>query len=569
MRMHAGLWLSLLFVLLYCLRGTAQAVLIPGESPFEKNVTQGALRVKAADGGVLECPLKHTDVKAEISGFLAQANVTQTFVNPYDEKIEAVYVFPLPHTAAISEMTMVIGKRHIVGVIKRRAEARWAYETALARGQSAGLLEQERPNIFTQSVGNIPAHAEVRIEIGYFDVLKYDEGVYEFHFPMVVAPRYIPGEATSAKPPVPGELQGKVGDMRTPPVPPGAPPATGTGWSPDTNRVPDASRITPPVLKPGYRTGHDISLSLTLDAGVPMQNLRVVNHLADVQRQGESRATITLSPDDAIPNKDFVLRYYVKGDRPQTALFTHAKSSGDGYFLLMMQPGAEAQQSKEQPREIVFTIDVSGSMLGQPQEKVKEVMKDFLVLLKPEDTVQVVTFANNPEKLFDKAVPATPENIAKALAFSQSLHAGGGTEMLKGLKYALDAPLDPQRVRMAVLFTDGDVGNEEENIHEVSKRCGDHQHVSVVGIGSSPNRYLIDGIAKAGQGICGVVELKTDPAELVGQLADRLHRAQLADIHIDWGGLQVSDCYPRHIPDLWAGKPLVLYGRFSKAARRR
>ena len=178
----------------------------PPPNPLEQKVTQGSLRILLKDGGVVECPLKHTDVKASVSGFIARVKVTQTFRNPLSEKIEAVYVFPLPHKAAVDDMTMVIGKRRIVGLIKRRAAARQIYEQALARGATAALLEQERPNIFTQSVGNIPPKQEVKIEISYLDVLEYDMGTYEFHFPMVVGPRFIPGKATSKIPDLPPEL---------------------------------------------------------------------------------------------------------------------------------------------------------------------------------------------------------------------------------------------------------------------------------------------------------------------------------------------------------------------------
>ena len=220
----------------------------------EQDVSQGALRVKIGDE-VVECPLKHTDVKVDISGFIARATVTQTFYNPYHENIEAIYVFPLPHTAAVDAMTMKTGERTVVGVMKRRAEARAIYEQAIQQGQTASLLEQERPNIFTQSVGNIKPNAEIHIEISYVDVLAYDVGTYEFHFPMVVGPRYIPGDPISEKPQLPKELAGKVGEVedRVREVTLNPDPS-GTGWSPDTNRVPDASRITPPVLKPGYRT---------------------------------------------------------------------------------------------------------------------------------------------------------------------------------------------------------------------------------------------------------------------------------------------------------------------------
>jgi len=264
--------------------------------PMEQEITQGALRVEV-DEQIVECPLKHTDVKANISGFIARVTVTQTFHNPYDEKIEAVYVFPLPHTAAIDDMTMTVGERRIVGLIKRRAEAQALYQAAIQHGKTASLLEQERPNIFTQSVGNIQPNDEIRIKISYVDVLDYDMGTYEFHFPMVVGPRYIPGTPTSKMPELPNELKGKVGESEAPLDAPldGADPS-GTGVAPDTDRVPDASRITPPVLKPGYRTAHDISLAVSLDAGVPIQDIQIVNHKADVDRVNASGAAAVLSP---------------------------------------------------------------------------------------------------------------------------------------------------------------------------------------------------------------------------------------------------------------------------------
>ncbi|HOF90095.1 MAG TPA: VIT domain-containing protein, partial [Armatimonadota bacterium] len=309
----------------------------PASPPIDADVTQGALRVRAADGAVVECPLTHTAVKGDISGFIARVQVTQTFVNTAADNIEAVYVFPLPNTAAVDGMTMVIGDRRVVGVIKQRADARRLYEEALSRGATASLLEQERPNIFTQSVGNIPPGQEVRIEITYLDVLRYDMGSYEFHFPMVVGPRYLPG-----------------GD-----------------------RVPDAACITPPVLEPGQRNGHDISLSLTLEAGVPIHAIHTSSHRSNITPVRNTGAKVMLLPNDAIPNKDFILRYKVAGEQPQLAMLAHKPEGGDGYFMLMMQPSLDHALRTAPPREMVFLVDVSGSMSGAPTEKVKQTMREF------------------------------------------------------------------------------------------------------------------------------------------------------------------------------------------------
>ena len=533
--------------------------------PMERGVTQGALRVKTEDE-IVECPLKHTDVKASISGFIARVTVTQTFDNPYDEKIEAVYVFPLPHTAAVDDMTMVIGERRIVGLIKRRAEARAMYERAIEQGATAGLLEQERPNIFTQSVGNIKPGKEIRIEISYVDVLNYDMGSYEFHFPMVVGPRYIPGEPTSKNPELPKELKGKVGEVEAPTE--GADPS-GTGWSPDTTRVPDTSRITPPELKPGYRTGHDISLSVSLEAGVPVGDIKIVNHKATLKRIGASGAVVEIPPADSIPNKDFVMKYAVVGEKPEMAILAHSRGRDQGYFMLMIQPKLDAELAKAPPREVVFLVDVSGSMGGHPTEKVKEAMRHFFRLSKPNDTVQVITFAGYANKLFERPVAATQNNVDRALNFTQQIHAGGGTEMLKGIRMVLSEPVAPERVRIVVMLTDGYIGNEAEIIEEVGRRAGDQIRFWAIGIGSSPNRFLIDGVAKQGGGMSGVIELNTDPKQLVSQIVERIHRAQFTNIQIDWDELPVYEIFPRRIPELWAGRPVILFGRYADGGKTR
>src|SRR6266513_1483053 len=202
--------------------------------------TQGSLQVLDESGKPKAlCPLKHTDVRVEISGFLSRVSVTQEFENAFKEKIEAVYVFPLPANAAVDDMTMLVGERSVRGKILRREEAQAVYEAAKSGGQVASLLNQERPNIFTQSVANILPGEQIRITISYVETLKYEAGSYEFSFPMVVGPRYIPGDATGAQ---------------------------GDGFAPDTDRVPDASKITPQPVPEGMRVGHDISIDLSLDA---------------------------------------------------------------------------------------------------------------------------------------------------------------------------------------------------------------------------------------------------------------------------------------------------------------
>src|SRR5438067_4176312 len=255
--------------------------------------TQGSLEVLDENGKPKAlCPLKHTDVKVEISGFLSRVNVTQEFENPFKEKIEAVYVFPLPASAAVDDMTMVVGERTVRGKILRREEAQAVYDAAKSGGQVASLLNQERPNIFTQSVANILPGEQIKISISYVETLKYEDGSYEFVFPMVVGPRYIPGN--------------EIGTQTN---------ANGDGFAPNTDQVPDASRITPRPVPEGMRAGHDVSIDLTLDAGVTIDGLSSQTQEVDVERPDDHRALVRLKDQATIPNKDFIFRYDVAGKK--------------------------------------------------------------------------------------------------------------------------------------------------------------------------------------------------------------------------------------------------------------
>src|SRR6476661_5235189 len=361
------------------------------------------------------CPLKHTDVKADISGFLSRVTLTQEFENPFQEKIEAVYTFPLPQNAAVDDMTMIVGDRTVRGKILPREEAQAVYEAARAGGQVASLLDQERPNIFTQSVANILPGEKVKITISYVETLKYEAGSYEFSFPMVVGPRYMPGAATGQK---------------------------GSGTSPDTTQVPDASSISPKLTPEGMRTGHDISIDITLDAGLPIDGIKGKSHEVELERLNAHSAHVRLKSGAMIPNKDFVLSYEVAGKSIQDALLTHRSDKG-GYFTLILQPPDRVTAEDVRPKELVFVLDTSGSMQGFPIEKAKETMKLALDSLYPSDTFNLITFAGDTEILFSKPVPATRANLNRAQAFLNSRSGSGGTEMMTAIKAALE-PSDDQ-----------------------------------------------------------------------------------------------------------------------------
>jgi Ca-activated chloride channel family protein len=504
----------------------------------QEEETPGALQALNAKGqpqGL--CPLKHTSVKAEISGFLSRVTVTQEFENPFREKIEAVYTFPLPQSAAVDDMTMQVGERTVKGKIMRREEAQTVYEAAKSNGQVASLLDQERPNIFTQSVANIMPGEKVVVTISYVETLKYEDGAYEFVFPMVVAPRYIPGTPTTA--------------------------GSG-GTSPNTTQVPDASKITPPVAPKGMRAGHDISLEVALDAGVPIDDLKSKSHEIDVERPNGWSAVVRLKNKDEIPNKDFVLRYDVAGKRIADALLTHRTDRG-GFFTFILQPPERVTVEDVTPKEIVFVLDTSGSMSGFPIEKAKEAMKLALNGLYPQDTFNLITFAGDTSILFPKPVPATKENMEKAQKFLETREGRGGTEMMTAIKAALE-PSDAQgNIRIVCFMTDGEVGNDFEIISEVQKHP--NARVFAFGIGSSVNRYLLDKIAEEGRGEVEYVALSDDGSAAARKFHERVRSPLLTDISVEWDGLAVADVYPKRIPDLFSAKPVILSGRYTKGER--
>src|SRR5437660_4266617 len=496
--------------------------------------TQGSLQVVDPNGRPKAvCPLKHTDVKAEISGFLARAVVTQEFENPFKEKIEAVYTFPLPQNAAVDDMTMLVGDRTVRGKILRREEAEAVYEAAKSNGQRASLLNQERANIFTQSVANILPGEQIKITISYVETLQYEDGSYEFVFPMVVGPRYVPGAPTGAQ---------------------------GNGFAPDTTQVPDASRVTPQPVPEGMRGGHDVSIDVSLDAGVPIDALNAKTHDVTVERPDERRALVRLKDEATIPNKDFVLRYDVAGKKIEDALLTHSSDKG-GFFTLILQPPDRVTAEDVTPKELGFVLDTSGSMSGFPIEKAKETMKLALDNLYPYDTFNLITFSGDDHILFPEPVPATKENLAKAQAFLESRTGGGGTEMMKAIKASMD-PSDAQdHVRIVVFMTDGYVGNDMEIIGEVQKHP--NARVFSFGIGSSVNRFLLDGMAKYGRGEVEYVGLNDDGSAAAKRFHERIRNPLLTDISIDWNGMAVSDVYPKTIPDLFGAKPVILSGKYS------
>ncbi len=492
-----------------------------GISAQNFETTQGTLASFNKNGeNIGSCPLKHTNVKAEISGFLARVSVTQEFENNFNQPIEAVYKFPLPQNSAVDAMTMTIGTRTIRAEILRREEAREIYETAKSDGKTAALLDQERPNIFTQQVANILPNEKIIVEISFVQTLKYEDGEYEFVFPMTVGERYIP-DSMSRK---------------------------------------NSAKVTPNIAK--SRAGHDISIEVKIDAGVPVEKIRSTSHLIETLNFSANNASVRLKDERVIPNKDFILRYDVTGNRIEDALLTHKGEQG-GFFSLILSPPEKFGVEDITPKEIVFLLDVSSSMSGFPIEKAKKAMRLSLENLNPNDRFNLITFASRTQQLFENPVPANAANLQKAKNFLTTLSGGGGTEMLNAIRAAL-APSDSQRhIRIVCFMTDGYIGDDMEIIGEVQKYK--NARVFAFGIGNSVNRFLLDKISETGRGEVEYVALGDDGEKAARRFYERVRTPLLTDISIDWNGLSVIDVYPKRNPDLFSAKPVIIHGRYLKA----
>ena len=515
----------------------------------------GALDALDKDGNTLgPCPLQHTDVKVEISGLFARTIVEQTYANPYPRTIEAVYTFPLSNHAAVDRMMMIVRsgetEKTIEGEVKERSIARAMYEDARESGYVASLLEQERPNIFTQSVANIEPGATVKVRIATIELARRKNGVAEYVFPMVVGPRYIPGHAASM-PTLPDGWEVREGVVLRAPagvevavetpfaaarltqlleraIPVRAPknetidqllqlgegvqfsakygngssergvyfPARGlgelngrffyaplgkdqgTGFAGDTNQVPDASRITPMPVKPSDRAGHDISVTVTIDSGGPaIRDIVSELHAVTRTRGSDSMETVTLDDKKTIPNRDFILHWKTADTAIEPAFFTHVVQSSDaqghesadasvqgGYFALMLEPPARVVPAEIRPRELIFVLDVSGSMNGFPVEKSKALARKAIASMRAGDTFNFITFAGATSVLWLEPRAANEENRKLAEDFVNGAYGAGGTEMMAAINAALvqdgrsgilpakllDMPADGRTVRIAV-----------------------------------------------------------------------------------------------------------------------
>lgn len=484
--------------------------------------------VKSDDPQTDALPLKSTDVEVSIAGVIADVTVTQVYANEGENPLEAIYVFPASTRAAVHAMKMTIGERTIRAEIQERKAARKAYEEAREAGQSASLLEQERPNVFQMNVANIMPGDVISVELKYTELLVPENKVYRFVYPTVVGPRYTGTQ---------GEYQPEKED-----------------WTQN------------PYLHEGEAPTSSLDIDVVLNAGMPVSEVNCSSHETDIRFEDREKAVVSLAPSEARGgNRDFILSYRLAGEAIHSGLMLY-EDGAEKYFLLMMQSPERVRLQAVPPREYIFVVDVSGSMRGFPLDTSKRLLKNLVSRLRPSDRFNVLLFAGGSSVMAEQSVAANNENIQRALGFIEKQHGGGGTQLLPALQRALAKPGEKGLSRTLVVATDGYVNVEKEAFDMIRSRLGE-ANLFAFGIGSGVNRFLIEGMARAGAGEPFVV---TNPAE-ASKTAERFRRMiqtpVLTDIEIDYGRFDAHSVEPPAVPDMFAEQPVVVFGKWQGPRR--
>jgi Ca-activated chloride channel family protein len=479
--------------------------------------------VDGGDPALDRLPLKDTRVDVAISGVIADVTVRQTYENRGQRPLHARYVFPASTCAAVYGMTMTIGDVRIVATIKEREKAKQEFESAKREGKSASLLEENRPNVFTMSVANVLPGDTISVELRYTELLVPTDGVYEFVYPTVVGPRYSSKTEATAS--------GEDAFVKTPYTHEGEPPKT------------------------------EFQLTGRLSTGVPIQDLVSPSHQIVARAAAQGRADFQIADSEQRSNnRDFILRYRLTGRRIGSGLLLY-QGEDENFFLLMAQPPQAVALADVPPREYIFVLDVSGSMNGFPLNTAKTLMRDLIKVLRPTDTFDIVVFASGSQTFSRTSIPATAPNLETALKFIGPKTGGGGTELLAAVKSALAIPRQSAASRTVVLLTDGYI-EAEKNVFDYVREHLDEANVFAFGIGSSVNRYLIEGIAHAGQGEPFVVTVPDDASEVAARFRRYIESPVLTDIDVRFSGFDAYDVEPQKIPDLFASRPVVVFGKW-------
>jgi Ca-activated chloride channel family protein len=480
------------------------------------------------DSHVDHLPLKDTQVNISISGIIADVTVTQTYANEGSRPINASYIFPLSTRAAVYGMVMKIGNEIFVAKIKEREHAKKDFQKAKSEGKSASLLEQERPNVFSMSVANVVPGETIQVELKYTETLVPTENIYEFVFPTVVGPRY--------------------------------------SSQPESTASSTEQWIKSPYLHQQELPKSAFHITATISAGVPIQDLVCPSHQINPRWKSISVAELSLEEADVFQaNRDFILRYRLAGEQLNSGIILY-RSHDENFFLFMAQPPARVTDADIPPREYIFVVDVSGSMEGFPLDTTKQLLRDLIGNLKSTDRFNVVLFAGGSYKFAEKSVAATPQNVSQAISIIDSQRGGGGTELLAALKDANEIPRDEQFSRTTLLITDGYISAEKE-VFEYIRSHLDQSNIFAFGIGTSVNRYLIEGVASAGLGEPFIVLNPGEAPKIATKFRDYIAAPVLTDIQVTWNGLDAYDVTPQKIPDLFAQRPIVLFGKWRGSAQ--
>ncbi|MFM8332011.1 MAG: VIT domain-containing protein [Candidatus Methylumidiphilus sp.] len=480
--------------------------------------------VHSDDPNTDRLPLKSTDVAASVSGVIADVVVRQSYRNEGTRALEAVYVFPGSTRAAVYGLTLRIGERVVEAQIKEKQQAKAEYVQAKAAGKSAALLEQQRPNVFQMNVANILPGDDIQVELRYTELLVPTDGIYQFVYPTVVGPRYSNQKAATA-------------------------PAS-EHW------------IANPYLREGETPANTFSLKMALNSGIALQDVASSSHSVDVSFDAPNRALVTLSAKDPNPgNRDFVLSYRLAGEQIESGLLLY-EGVQENFFLAMVEPPKVVSAGIIPPREYIFVVDVSGSMHGFPLDTTKTLLRNLIGKLKPDDTFNVLLFSGNNLLLSERSLPAAQASIQAALNLIDSQQGGGGTELLPALQRALTIPTDENRARSLVVVTDGYVAVETETFDLIRQNLG-RANLFAFGIGSAVNRFLIEGMAKAGLGEPFIITQPDHAAAEAERFRRYIESPVLTHIGYKFEGFQAYDIQPLTLPDMFAQRPVILFGKWK------
>ena len=482
--------------------------------------------IEGGDSDLDRLPLKDTRVDVAITGVIADVTVRQVYENRGPRPLHARYVFPASTRAAVSGMTMTIGDVRIVARIKEREQAKTEFEAAKQEGKSASLLEQSRPNVFTMNVANVMPGDTILVELKYTELLVPTDGLYEFVYPTVVGPRYSEKSESTAQA--------------------------------------EDRFVKVAYTHEGVAPKSEFHLAGVISTGVPFQELRSPTHQMTVRASGPGRAEVQLADAERLGgNRDFILRYRLAAQKIGAGLLLY-QGRDQNFFLLMAEPPQAVQRDEIPPRDYVFVVDVSGSMSGFPLDTAKKLLGDLVNVLRPTDTFNIAVFESGFDVFSSVSVPATTANLQRARQFIGSKNGGGGTRLLNGLQRAVALPREPGLSRSVVLLTDGYI-DAEADVFDYIREHLDDVNVFAFGIGSSVNRHLIEGVARAGLGEPFIVTKPEDAAEAAEQLRRYIETPVLADINVRFRGFDVYDVEPGKIPDLFASRPIVVFGKWRGA----